>query len=94
VVFTPLSQGHLRQVARLMLENLNSRIAQKAIRVNPSDELVNYLASTGNSREFGARAMRRTIETTLEDYIAKRLLDGKLKEGSQITVDPNLLTDY
>ena len=92
IVFTPLSQGNLREIAKLQLNSLNRRLANKEIRVRPTDELINFLASSGASREFGARAMRRTIETSLEDYLAKKLLDGSFKEGNEITIDPGKFT--
>src|SRR3989338_6174487 len=92
IVFTPLSQGNLREIAKLQLNSLNRRLAHKEIRVRPTDELINFLASSGASREFGARAMRRTIETSLEDYLAKKLLDGSFKEGNEITIDPGKFT--
>lgn len=92
VVYTPLSHGHLKEVTRLMLNNLNKRLAKREIKINISDELVNYLSGAGQSREFGARAIRREIETKVEDYLAQKLLNEKVEKGQEITVDPTLLT--
>lgn len=86
IVFTPLSEGHLREVARLMLADLNTRLKPKDISIAVTDKLISTLAHKGYDPQFGGRAMRRTISETIEDQIALRLLDGNVKKGESIRI--------
>ncbi len=86
VVFTPLSEGHLREIARLMLENLNQRLLKQEISLNITSELIRKLAIFGFDPQFGGRAMQRVIAEKIEDEIAKRLLSGKVKKGERIDI--------
>ena len=87
VVYTPLSEGQLREVAKLMLENLNRRLSKKEISLAVTPELVSYLARLGSNLEFGARSIRREIESSIEDDIAKKLLDGKIEKNHPVNFD-------
>lgn len=87
VVFSPLSEGHLREVARLMLEDLNTRLTDKNISVAITDKLINKLASIGFDPQFGARAIRRVITEIIEDQIAKRLLSSDVKRGESVEIE-------
>jgi len=87
VVFTPLSEGHLREVAKLMLGNLNSRLAKNKISVKVTEDLVKKLAILGFAPEFGARAINRVIAEKIEDAVAQKLLSGTVAPGEQIRID-------
>ncbi len=87
IVFTPLSEGHLREVARLMLNRLNKRLESKEIAVAVTPLLIKKLASIGFDPQFGGRAMRRLISEKIEDEVAKRILAGKVKKGEEIQID-------
>ena len=87
VVFTPLTEGHLREVARLQLENLNKRLISQKISINITSTLVRKLAIIGFDPEFGGRAMRRVITEKIEDDIAKRILEGRVKKGEKIEIE-------
>ncbi len=87
VVFTTLSEGNLREVARLQLESLNRRLAVKEVAVDISPTLIAKLAVIGFNPQFGGRAMRRTITEIIEDQVAKRLLAGNVKKGEKIIID-------
>ncbi|MBI2616506.1 ATP-dependent Clp protease ATP-binding subunit [Candidatus Gottesmanbacteria bacterium] len=86
VVFTPLSEGNLREVARLMLADLNKRLRPKEISVAVTDDLVATLSQKGFDPQFGGRAMRRTISSVIEDQIAQKLLEGNIKKGEEIHI--------
>ncbi|MCJ7739930.1 ATP-dependent Clp protease ATP-binding subunit, partial [Candidatus Microgenomates bacterium] len=86
VVFSTLSEGHLREVAKLQLGELNKRLAPKEISVAITSELVKQLALVGHNRQFGGREMRRVIAEKIEDEIANKLLSGKVKKGEVIEI--------
>lgn len=87
VVFTPLSEGHLREVVKMQLLDLNKRLVPKEISVKITPELIGQLATLGYDPVFGARAIKRKIADTIEDQIAKKLLDGTAKKGEEIVID-------
>ncbi len=87
VVFTPLSEGHLREIARLQLEALNKRLAPKEITVDITPEIIRKLATAGFDPEFGARAMKRVIAERIEDEVAQKLLQGEVQKGEKITIN-------
>jgi ATP-dependent Clp protease ATP-binding subunit ClpA len=91
IVFKPLSESELEQVAGLQLASLAARLKQKDIELVISPELVKSVSSGGYSQEFGARPMKRFIADKIEDVIAKAMLDGKLKRGDKVNLrwDPN-----
>ena len=86
VVFSTLSEGHLREVAKLQLGELNKRLSSKEISVAITSELVRQLALVGHNRQFGGREMRRVIAEKIEDEIANKLLSGKVKKGEVMEI--------
>ncbi len=91
VVFRPLTEDELIQVAVLLLEDLNRRLEEEKIQVKITTELAVALANGGYSPEFGARPLRRFIQETIENYIAKGLLSGEIKRGQVVEIDPQML---
>lgn len=86
VVFSPLSEGQLKEVARLQLAELNKRLAGKDISVAVTAELIKKLAALGFDPQWGARAMKRVIAEKIEDQVAQKLLSGNVKKGEEITI--------
>lgn len=87
VVFTPLSEGNLREVAKMQLDALNKRLSKNEISLSVTPVLINKLVEQGFDRQFGARAMKRMISETIEDRIAQKLLKGEVKKGEVINID-------
>lgn len=85
ITFAPLNPEHLRQIARLMLVKLNTRLdEQHGVTVSITPELIDYLTSIGYSPEFGARPLARAIQDTVEYEVAKRVLAGLAQPGEVI----------
>lgn len=87
VVFTPLSEGHLREIARMNLDNLNKRLAEKDISVAVTPKLITTLANLGYHPERGAREIKRVITEIVEDTVAKRLLSPEYKKGEILQIE-------
>lgn len=87
IVFTPLSEGHLREIAKLQLADLNNRLKSKEISIAITDELVKNLAHIGFDPQFGGRAMKRVIAEKIEDQIARKLLAATVKKGEEIHIE-------
>lgn len=87
VTFTPLSEAHVAEIARLLLNKLNKRLDDEhGVRVAVTDELIGYLLRVGYNAEFGARPMRRAIQNTVEYAVAQRVLRGLVRPGSEIVL--------
>jgi len=88
IVFHPLDNDDIQKITRLMLEETAGRIKQNMeIELTYSDALVVCIAEEGNDQMYGARPLRRAIQSKVEDELAEALLEGRFKEGSRISVD-------
>ena len=81
ILFHPLQENELRQVATLMLNSLNKRLEEKAISFEVTPGLLDFLIKKGTDPKFGARPMRRAIEEDVEEKIASGIIKGDLKSG-------------
>ena len=88
VVFEPLQQQNLVDIAKLMLTELQQNLEKKNIKLQLSAELYQKVAQDGFDPAFGARPMRRVIDLVLGDVIGKALLAGSIREGDSITIIP------
>ncbi|MEK7493907.1 MAG: ATP-dependent Clp protease ATP-binding subunit, partial [Patescibacteria group bacterium] len=86
IVFRPLIQEEVKQVAALMLTDLKKRLEQKGYVFLLADDALEAIAQRGFDVEFGARAMRRFIQEHVENRIADRIIKGEYLEGDTITV--------
>ncbi len=89
VVFTPLSQSNLLDIAELMLKNLQKNLKEKDIDFIITKELKEKIAELGYNPVFGARQMRRVIQDKVENVLAKAILSNKLKRGDRVKVLPD-----
>jgi ATP-dependent Clp protease ATP-binding subunit ClpA len=86
ILFHPLDEKLLKQVATLMLERLAKRLEEKSLKLRITDELVNYLVKIGSDPAFGARPINRAIQDQVEEVIAKKLIAGDIKPGSEVVL--------
>ena len=84
IIFHPLTDVHLRKVAKLMLNRLRKRLAEKNIELVINDHMVTYLMKFGVDPKFGGRPMNRAIQEKVEELIARRIIRGEIKPGSKI----------
>lgn len=88
LVFHTLTQENIQEIVRMMLCALNKRLeAQMSITLEIADEAVEYLAKSGFDKNYGARPIRRSIQTKIEDELADRVLSGEVKPGDRIVVN-------
>ena len=89
IVFHPLSSEDLNKIARVQLESLLARVNEKGIELTISDEALKFLADKGYNPAFGARPLKRILQTEVTDRIANLLLNGDAKEGDKLDVRIN-----
>ena len=82
IVFEPLSDDDLRRITRLLLDQLNANLVDRRLRVEASDEVVDWIIEiTCKDRSYGARPLRRAIQRHVEDPLAEELIRGHLRGG-------------
>jgi len=86
VLFQPLDEQSRKRVTKILLEELAERMKQKGIAVSFAPALIKKLANYGKTQEFGARAIKREIQDTVENTLAQKLLNNNLKTGDSITL--------
>lgn len=91
VLFKFLNDTEIASVAKLLLESSLSALEEKQIHIKFDDKLVERVVKEGFSNDFGARNIRRYIESNVEDFVSKLILEDRIKKGSNITlsVDDN-----
>lgn len=86
VVFKPLTKASLEEIARFLLESLNTRLSKKKIGVKITPTLIKRVAEMGFHPALGARPMRRVIQDKIECQIAQMLLEEKIKKGEMVEI--------
>ncbi len=87
VVFHPLTKEHVRKILDLMLDIVAQQLSEKGIKLEVTEAAKDFLGEKGYDEVFGARPLRRVIQSMLEDKLSDDLLRGKLKEGDTAIVD-------
>lgn len=87
VLFRPLNKQELRQVVALLLQGVNMNLANQKIAVSLTDMAIDYIVDEGYDPRLGARPMRRMVQRTVENVVAKRVLEGSLQPGAQAVLD-------
>ena len=87
VVFRPLNQSELYQVVEIMLKDVNNVLAEQKVSVSLTDAAIAKIVEKGYDKALGARPMRRAIQESVENVIAKRILEGQVVPGDHLTLD-------
>ena len=87
IVFHPLEEKHIKEIVALMVKVLAKRLQQKGITITMTDNAIALLAKKGYEPKYGARPLRRVIQTQVEDKLAEEMLDGKIKENDKVVID-------
>jgi ATP-dependent Clp protease ATP-binding subunit ClpC len=86
VYFHNLEKSHIKQIVSLMLDELNLQLADREIQLDFSKSLKNYLVEKGYDVDYGARKLKRVIQSEIEDALALEILNGHLKDISKVKV--------
>lgn len=87
IVFHPLSEDNIREIVKLMTDVLVKRLKGNDIYLEVSEEVLAHLAKKGYDPIFGARPLRRAIQSMVEDKLAEEMLEGKVKAGDSIKIE-------
>ena len=90
-IFSPLGKPELRQIIDLIIKSVNKNLEPQKISVELSDEAKDILVERGYDPQMGARPMRRIVQKTVENLVAKKVLESNASSGSIIKITPDML---
>ena len=86
IVFKPLELADIKKIVDLSFIDVKHKLAEQNITVNLTDGVKTFIAEKGYDPSYGARPLRRSIQTYIEDPLADELLRGKFEEGANIQI--------
>ncbi|MGB3838944.1 MAG: ATP-dependent chaperone ClpB [Rhodanobacter sp.] len=86
VVFRPLDKNQIRAIAKIQLEYLEKRLAERQLKLDVGDDALTLLGNVGFDPVYGARPLKRAIQQQLENPLARQILEGRFQGGDTIHV--------
>lgn len=87
IVFHPITKENMRAILDIMMKELETRArSQMNLRITLDDKAKDWLIDKGFDPKFGARPLRRTIQTEIEDLLSEKVLDGTVSENASIHI--------
>ncbi|MCI5893637.1 MAG: ATP-dependent Clp protease ATP-binding subunit [Clostridiales bacterium] len=87
IVFHKLSRENIKEIAGKMLGGIKERLQSNGITAEVTESAIEKIAENGFDDNYGARPLRRAIQSDIEDMVAERMLEGKIKEGQTVVID-------
>ncbi|MFI7324388.1 ATP-dependent chaperone ClpB [Streptomyces rubiginosohelvolus] len=87
VVFSALEGDELARIAKLQINRLAARLADRRLTLDVTPEALAWLAQEGNDPAYGARPLRRLIQSAIGDRLAREILSGEVRDGDTVRVD-------
>ena len=87
IIFKRLTQDQIQKIVDIQLNRLRRRLEDKKIDIEVTDDAKKYLSTTGYDTTFGARPLKRLIQSTIEDELALKIIEEKIKPGDSIVID-------
>ena len=89
IVFHKLVPEEIEQITELMLKQIQTRLQEQNIKIIIDDKAKKIIAQKGTDNNYGARPLRRAIQTMIEDKIAEEIIEGRIKKGEKATITEN-----
>ncbi len=87
IMFEPLSQTDIREILRMQIRDLQSKLGENGVTVEFTDGFEDYMSTKGYEPAYGARPIKRLMQKELINLLAKSILDGRVHRDSTILVD-------
>jgi len=87
IVFRALSKDEIKEIVGLELNKVEERLRERRITLEATDAAKSFLADKGYDQDYGARPLRRVIQSDVEDKLSDGFLSGTVKEGDKIVID-------
>ncbi len=87
IVFQKLNKSDIAEISRRMLSTLDTRMTEMGMHISATEAAIDAIAEAGFDPVYGARPLRRAIQTRIEDVLAEKLLEGEFKPEDTVVVD-------
>ncbi len=87
IVFTPLSRKEIREIVHIQFDQVVKRLSGNDIKIEITEEAVDWLAAVGYEPQFGARPVKRILQRNVLNELSKRILSGTVRKDKTIIVD-------
>jgi len=87
VIFNRLGKTEIHKIVDIQLQRLAQRLEDRKIRITVTEQAREFLAERGYDPLYGARPLKRTIQAELENPLAREIIAGRYREGSEVLVD-------
>ena len=85
IVFTRLNENHIKEIAKRLLKGLESRMKALEIGITFDESVVDFISKAGYDKVYGARPLKRAIQTKIEDVLSEKILDKSLEKNKSYT---------
>ena len=85
IVFHKLEDNQIRKIVDIMIDNVGKLLKEQGIKLTVDENAKDLVAKKGTDKTYGARPLKRAIQTMVEDKIAEAMLDGKIKKEAKVT---------
>ena len=85
-MFTPLQESEIKEIVSLQLEGLKKQLAMNGVKLEISDEALNFIAHEGYDPQFGARPVKRVIQRFVLNELSKQIIAGSVENSRPIKV--------
>jgi len=86
IIFKALDKDNIKEIIRLLINDINLRLKEKFIFLNFSEEAEDYIINKAYDMHYGARPLKRFLQKYVETSLSKGILKGEIQEGSQVEV--------
>ena len=88
LVFHPLTKENIKTIAGILLRGIKKRTEdQLGMTLTITDDAINFLADKGYDSKYGARPLRRTIQTQIEDQLSEKILEGTIRKKTEVRIE-------
>lgn len=87
IMFLPLNEKEIRQIVLLQIKGVQKMLAENGVKLQLTEEALNFLSQVGYDPEFGARPVKRAIQRYLLNDLSKKLLSQEVDRSKAIIVD-------
>ncbi|MFD1067389.1 ATP-dependent protease ATP-binding subunit ClpC [Oceanobacillus locisalsi] len=89
IVFHSLEKKHMKDIASLMVKQLQQRLEQQELTLSLTDKAIEKIANEGFDPEYGARPLRRSIQNNIENLLSEELLKGNIEKEQKVKIGLN-----
>ncbi len=93
MIFDPLGTAELARIVDLQVDLLARRLDERRLTLEVSDAAREWLALTGYDPAYGARPLRRLVQTQIGDRLARAILAGEVHDGDKVRIDLDAASD-